>query len=64
MQIARYCGAQLCRRHESDAPVTLSVFRLQRAIATRLSRAEVKLDTCAQLSEAGSDRIRRFLTKR
>ena len=37
---------------------------VQRATATILLRAEVKLDTCAQLSEAGSDRIRRFLTKR
>ena len=34
-----------------DAPSGLSA---QRATATRLLRAEVKLDTCAQLFEAGS----------
>ena len=34
--------------------LTLSVFRLQRATTLRLWRAEVKLVTCAQLTEAGS----------
>eukprot|EP00964_Phaeocystis_antarctica_P033350 scaffold18932_cov65-Phaeocystis_antarctica.AAC.12 len=38
-------------KHMQDAPSGLSA---QRATATRLLRAEVKLDTCAQLFEAGS----------
>ena len=43
-------------KHMQDAPKAVAVCSLnaQRATATALRRAEVKLDACAQLFEAGS----------